>query len=66
MTKDAKGMAGVRSRDKLTGRLRRKRADTKIITLDKDYKRDLSSNEDLQLGTVLKRKRKGSLKKLLK
>ncbi|OHA01380.1 MAG: hypothetical protein A3C12_00440 [Candidatus Sungbacteria bacterium RIFCSPHIGHO2_02_FULL_49_20] len=36
---DARGMRGIRSRVKLTGRLRKKRGDTKIGTLEKIYHR---------------------------
>jgi len=36
---DARGMHGIRSRVKSTGRLRKKRNDTKIGTLEKIYHR---------------------------
>ena len=60
---DAKGMRGLRSRTKSTGMLRRKRSDTKIATLEKTYGR--IGKHGLQLQTVLRRKRKASLKKLV-
>lgn len=65
MAKDAPKMKGYRSRDKLSGRLRRKRADTKVETLHKKYHRKFGRKELIQLGTLLRRKRKKSLKKLL-
>lgn len=37
--KDAPGMRGVRSRVKSTGRLRKKRKDTMLATLEKIYSR---------------------------
>lgn len=61
---DAKSMKGMRSRVKSSGRLRKKRADTKLGTIEKSYHRSLGKNR-LQLQTVLKRKHKKSLKKLL-
>ncbi len=63
--RDARGMRGRRSRAHATGRLRKKRADTKLETIEKAYHRSLGKDW-LQLATVLKRKRKKSLKKLLK
>ena len=58
-------MAGRRSRDKSSGKLRRKRGDTKVGTLHKAYHRLFGKKDSIQLGTLLKRRRKSSLKKLL-
>lgn len=66
MVKDASKMKGRRSRDKTSGRLRKKRTDTKVATLQKRYRRRIGPNPRLQLGTLLKRRRKKSLKSLLK
>ena len=66
MAEDAPKMRGIRSRDKLSGRLRRKRADTKVTTLHKKYHKIFGRKENLQLGTFLKRHHKKSLKKLIK
>ena len=66
MPKDAPKMRGYRMRDKMSGRLRKKRSDTKVRTLQKRYKRKLAKKSNLQLGTLLKRRHKKSLKKLLK
>ncbi|MBI3627531.1 MAG: hypothetical protein HY220_02150 [Candidatus Sungbacteria bacterium] len=63
--KDAPGMRGSRSRVKSSGKLRRKRNDTKIGTLQQIYHRTLGK-DGLQLGTLLKRKHKRSLKRLVK
>ncbi|MBI4059473.1 hypothetical protein HY406_00205 [Candidatus Giovannonibacteria bacterium] len=65
MAKDAPKMRGYRPRDK-SGRLRKKRSDTKVRTLQKKYHRKLARKSNLQLGTLLKRRHKKSLKKLLK
>lgn len=66
MAKDAPKMKGWRARDKTSGRLRKKRTDTKVETLRKQYHRRFAKNPRLQLGTVLRRRRKKSLKRLLK
>ncbi|HBT81208.1 hypothetical protein A2757_01910 [Candidatus Giovannonibacteria bacterium RIFCSPHIGHO2_01_FULL_48_47] len=66
MAKDAPKMRGYRSRDKLSGRLRKKRSDTKIATIQKAYHRKLTRKAGLQLGTFLSRRHKKSLKRLLK
>lgn len=62
---DARGMRGWRSRVKSSGKLRRKRADTKVATIEKRYRRSLGK-DSLQLKTLLKRNYKRSLKKLIK
>ncbi|MBI2609578.1 hypothetical protein HYW53_00175 [Candidatus Giovannonibacteria bacterium] len=65
MANDAPKMKGKRARDKGTGRLRKKRSDTKVKSVEKKYGR-LLGKDGLQLGTLLKRLHKKSLKKLLK
>lgn len=65
MAKDAPKMRGWRPRDATSGRLRKKRADTKVATIEKRYRRSLG-RDSLQLGTLLKRRRRKSLKALLK
>ena len=66
MAKDAPNMKGVRSRDKTGGRLRKKRADTRIATLAKRYHRRFAGHMSWQLGTLLKKWRKPSLKKAIR
>lgn len=65
MAKDAPKMKGVRSRDRASGRLRRKRADTKVATLREKYHRTFGGHNTWQLGTLLRKRRKTSLKKVL-
>lgn len=65
MAKDAPKMMGWRSRSKTSGRLRRKRGDTKVATLHRQYKRRFAGHDAWQLGTLLKKRRKKSLKKAL-
>lgn len=59
-------MKGSRPRDRASGRLRKKRGDTKVETLERKYGRNISTNSRLQLGTLLKRRHKKSLKSLLR
>lgn len=66
MAKDAPKMKGIRSRDKTSGRLRKKREDTKVETLQKQYRRRFGGHGSWQLGTLLKKRRKRSLKKALR
>lgn len=65
MAKDAPKMKGWRARDASSGRLRKKRADTKVATIEKRYRRRIGSNPGLQLGTLLRRRHRKSLKALL-
>ena len=65
MVKDAPGMRGWRSRGKTSGRLRKKRSDTKVSTLQRRYHRRFAGHGSWQLGTLLKKRRKRSLKKVL-
>lgn len=66
MAKDAPRMKGFRARDTASGKLRKKRADTKIATLQKQYHRRFAGHAAWQLGTLLRKWRKGSLKKTLR
>lgn len=61
---DAPGMRGDRSRDK-NGRLRDKRDDTHIGTIEKQYRIDLGVRSDMQLGTYLEREGIKSLNDLI-
>lgn len=54
MAKDAAGMKGYRSRN-LSGRLRDKRDDTHMGTIEKQYGVDLGVRSDMELGTFLKK-----------
>ena len=65
MAKDAPKMKGWRPRNKGGGRLRKKREDTKVATLQKQYHRRFAGHGSWQLGTLLKKRRKKSLKKAL-
>jgi hypothetical protein len=49
MSKDAPGMRGIRSRNQ-DGRLRDKRDDTQMGTIEKKYDRDFGVRSDKQLG----------------
>ncbi len=64
MAKDAPGMRGYRSRNE-TGKLREKRGDTHVGTIDRKYKRDLGVRSDMHLDTLLKRTGSDSLDDLL-
>ncbi|MDP3727122.1 MAG: hypothetical protein Q8R35_00605 [bacterium] len=66
MAKDAPKMKGWRPRDRTSGRLRKKRSDTKVATLQKQYHRRFAGHGSWQLGTLLKKRRKKSLKAALK
>lgn len=64
MTKDAPGMKGIRSRNQ-DGRLRDKRDDTRMGTIEKKYDRDFDVRSDMQLGTFLKKNQIASLNDLI-
>jgi len=53
MAKDAPGMRGERSRNE-NGRLRDKRDDTHMGTIEREYDRDFGVRSDKQLGHYLK------------
>lgn len=61
---DAPGMRGDRSRTE-SGPLRRKRADTRVGTIEERYGVDFGVRSDMELGTLLKREGKSSLNDLL-
>lgn len=65
MTKDAPGMKGIRSRNE-NGRLRQKRSDTHVGTIEKEYGVDFSVRSDMELGTLLKKEGADSLSDLIK
>jgi hypothetical protein len=65
MAKDAPGMRGIRSRNPQGGRLRRKRSDTQVGTIEEQYGVDLDVRSDMELGTLLKRRGAESLSQLL-
>lgn len=64
MAKDAAGMKGYRSRN-LDGRLRDKRDDTHVGTIEKQYGLDLGVRSDMELGTFLKENNIKSLNDLI-
>ncbi len=64
MAKDAKGMRGIRSRTQ-SGKLRVKRADTHISTIEKKYERNFKVRKDMQLKTLLGKKKDKSLNDLI-
>jgi hypothetical protein len=64
MSKDAPGMRGNRSRD-LDGRLRDKRDDTHMGTIEKQYDLDLDVRSDMHLGNFLKEHKIKSLNDLI-
>jgi hypothetical protein len=65
MAKDAPGMKGYRSRDE-NGRLRDKRDDTLVRTVEEKYNLDFGVRGDMQLGTLLEREGVTSLKELVR
>jgi hypothetical protein len=52
---DAPGMRGNRSRNKTDGPLREKRGDTRVDTVEKQYKIDTGMRGDAHLDTALER-----------
>jgi len=64
MAKDAPGMKGNRSRNQ-NGRLRDKRDDTHIDTIEKQYGIDLGVRSDMHLGNFLKQRKIKSLNDLI-
>ncbi len=65
MAKDAPAMRGERSRDE-NGRLRDKRDDTLVRTIEKKYGLDFGVRGDMQLGTLLDKQSVESLDELLR
>lgn len=64
MAKDAPGMKGYRTRTD-SGRLRDKRDDTNMGTIEKKYNRDFGVRSDKFLGTFLKENKIKSLNDLI-
>lgn len=64
MAKDAPGMRGDRSRNQ-DGKLRNRRDDTHMGTIEKEYNRDFNVRSDMELGTFLKENNLASLKDLI-
>lgn len=54
MAKDAPGMRGRRARND-SGKLRDKRDDTQVATIEKQYNRDFGVRGDMHLDTLLKK-----------
>lgn len=64
MAKDAPGMKGYRSRNE-DGRVRDKRDDTHMGTIEKQFNRDFGVRSDMELGNFLKEKGIASLNDLI-
>lgn len=64
MAKDADGMRGYRSRNQ-DGRLRDKRDDTHMGTIERKYDRDFGVRDDMHLGNFLSQKGVKSLNDLI-
>jgi len=64
MATDAKGMKGIRSRNQ-NGRLRDKRDDTHMGTIEEQYGRDFGVRSDMELGNFLHREGFASLNDLI-
>lgn len=62
--KDAPGMHGNRSRTE-SGRLREKRGDTHVRTIEQMYDRDFGVRSDMHLDTLLQREGAKSLNDLI-
>lgn len=62
---DAPGMKGERGRNN-DGKLREKRGDTHIGTIEKQYNRDFDVRSDMQLDTFLEKNGINSLNDLIK
>jgi hypothetical protein len=61
---DAPGMKGYRTRNE-DGKLRDKRDDTHMGTIEKQYDRDFGVRSDMHLGTYLERQKIKSLNDLI-
>jgi hypothetical protein len=64
MAKDAPGMRGIRSRNQ-GGQLRRKRGDTHVGTIERQYGVDFGGRSDKHLETLLRERGAKSLNDLL-
>lgn len=65
MAKDAPKMKGQRSRNKTDGKLRKKRSDTHVGTIEDEYDVDFDVRSDMHLGTLLDKQDADSLSDLL-
>ena len=65
MSADAPGMKGDRSRDE-DGRLRKKRCDTHVGSIEKQYDVDFGRRSDMHLETLLEQEHVDSLDELLR
>ena len=65
MAKDAAGMNGNRSRNQ-DGSLEKKRGDTHMGTIEKQYGRNFNVRSDMHINTYLKQNNLSSLSKLIK
>jgi hypothetical protein len=61
---DTPGMRGNRSRNE-NGQFRRKRGDTEVGTIEREYGRDFGALSDMHLRTLLECEGAGSLHELL-
>lgn len=64
MAKDAEGMPGYRPRNQ-DGKLRDKRDDTHMGTIERQYGRNFEVRSDMHLGTYLKQNGYASLNDLI-
>lgn len=64
MGKDASGMKGKRLRNQ-NGKLRDKRNDTHMGTIEKQYNKDFNVRSDMELGTFLNKNNINSLNDLV-
>ena len=64
MAKDAPKMRGYRPRNQ-NGKLRDKRDDTHVGTIEKQYGRNFNVRSDMHLGTLLKKEDAQSLNDLI-
>lgn len=63
--KDDPSMRGPRSRNETNGRLREKRGDTHVSTIEQRYGVDLHARADMHLDTLLKQRGASSPNDLL-
>ncbi len=61
----SRGMRSGRSRNSGNGRLRGKRSDTHVSTIERIYGRNFHVRSDMRLGTLLKQRRVASLNDLI-
>jgi hypothetical protein len=66
LVKDAPGMKGYRQRDKKTGRLKQKRSDTYLSSLEKTYGEFSDRHGSTTLGELRKITEKTGIKNIIK